>query len=77
MMFSDPSYYLEKNIDADLWKYRFYIPIDVERSALSHHSKPYSPEEIKRRRQAAIAAALARKKAQSLTAEQQTKTKQD
>ena len=36
-----------------------------------------SPEEIKRRRQAAIAAALARKKAQSLTAEQQTKTKQD
>ena len=47
MMFSDPSYYLEKNIDADLWKYRFYIPIDVERSALSHHSKPYSPEEIK------------------------------
>ncbi|WP_294565480.1 electron transport complex subunit RsxC [uncultured Succinatimonas sp.] len=36
-----------------------------------------SPEEIKCRRQAAIAAALARKKAQSLTAEQQTKTKQD
>ena len=36
-----------------------------------------SPEGIKRRRQAAIAAALARKKAQSLTAEQQTKTKQD
>ena len=36
-----------------------------------------SPEEIKHRRQAAIAAALAHKKAQSLTAEQQTKTKQD
>ena len=36
-----------------------------------------SPEELKRRRQAAIAAALARKKAQSLTVDKQTNTKQD
>lgn len=36
-----------------------------------------SPEELKRRRQAAIAAALARKKAQSLTVDKQTNSKQD
>lgn len=47
MMFSDPSYYLENEIDLILWKNRFYRPIEIERSALSHLSKPYSPADIK------------------------------
>ena len=40
-------YYLENEIDLILWKNRFYRPIEIERSALSHLSKPYSPADIK------------------------------
>ena len=47
LMFSDPSYYLENEIDLILWKNRFYRPIEIERSALSRLSKPYSPADIK------------------------------
>ena len=42
MMFSDPSYYLENDIDSILWKNRFYRPIEMERNALSHLTKPYA-----------------------------------
>ena len=49
---------------------------NAESSDQKQHAE-ISPEELKRRRQAAIAAALARKKAQNPTAEKQTKIKQD
>lgn len=46
-MFSDPSYYLENDIDSILWKNRFYRPIEMERNALSHLTKPYASNDIK------------------------------
>ena len=44
MMFSDPSYYLENEIDSILWRDRFYRPIEIERSSLSKKTNPSSQD---------------------------------